>query len=363
MLGIVGNHETSPLAGDIETVMKHVRTVLGTPVGEAAASLVRLTSSTLRVCARRMLQRSPCPAMPLDFEIATVFFRAQGLRAFRIAGDGGGIAAARRMVDTLVFRLPHFYQMRIVPETSAPVRGRWFIGERQGPLVLHLHGGGYVFAPTMTDNLIAAVARAIGGQAFVPDYRLAPEHPFPCQLDDALRSYQWLVAQAGSPSRVVLTGDSAGGHLVLALLLTLCQSGQPQPAASIAISPWTDPGGGGGASLRSNAPCDWMTAEMLEQLAVWAGSRGGASHPLFRLMNVDLSPLKRVLIHAGGSEICCDMVRDFATRARTAGADVRCEIWPDMNHNFQGFGDALPQSRQALKQIADYVAAQTGRPA
>jgi monoterpene epsilon-lactone hydrolase len=340
--------------------MARVRMVLAAPVSEAVASLARLTSSTLRVCARRMLQWFPSPALPLDFEIATEFFRAQGHRAFQIAGDGTGIVAARRMIDTLVFRLPHFYDVRIVPETSAPVTGRWFVGERPGPLLLHFHGGGYVFSPAMTDNLIAALAHTVGGRIFVPDYRLAPEHPFPCQLDDGLSSYEWVPAQAGSPSDVVLSGDSAGGHLVLALLLTLGQRGLPKPAASIAISPWTDPGRDG-ASLRTNEPYDWITAEMLDRMATWAGSNGGADHPLFRL-RTNLSSLGQVLIHAGASEICCDMVRDFATQARVAGADVHYDSWPEMNHNFHGFGDRLAQSRQALKQIADYVAAHTHRP-
>jgi acetyl esterase/lipase len=338
--------------------------VLSAPAGEAVASLARLTLSTLRVCARRMLRSSKSPPVPLDFEIATEFFRAQGHRAFRIAGDGSGIVAARRMIDTLVFRLPHLHDLRIVAEPAAPVSGRWFLGGQGGPLLLHFHGGGYVFSPAMTDNLIAALARAFGGRLFVPDYRLAPENPFPCQLDDALRSYQWALAQAGSPAGVVLSGDSAGGHLVLALLLTLRQRGLPLPAASIAISPWTDPGhpGGDGTSLRINEPHDWMTATMLKRMAAWAGRDGGADHPLFRLATADLSALERVLIHVGGNEICHDMVQDFATRARAAGADVRCQSWPGMNHNFHGFGERVAQSREALKQIADYVAAHTRGP-
>jgi monoterpene epsilon-lactone hydrolase len=342
---------------ELEVQMQRVRLVLRGPLREAIGSLARLMSATLRVCVSRMLYGSPRPGWTLNFEIATVFFRAQGRRAFRIAGDGSGIAAARRMIDTLMFRLPHFYQVRIVPERDAPVGGRWFIGEKDGPAVLHFHGGGFVFSPGTTDNLIAAVACAIGGRTFVPDYRLAPEHPFPRQLDDALLSYQWLLSKAGSPSRIVLSGDSSGGHLVLSLLLTLAQKGLPLPAAAVAIAPWTDPGGDS-ASLRDNAPYDWMDAETMNRMAAWAAS-GGGDHALFRLTQADLSPLRRVLIHAGDVEICSDMVRDFVMRARAAGADVRYETWPDMNHNFHGFGDELMQSRQALKQIADFVASHT----
>jgi acetyl esterase/lipase len=260
------------------------------------------------------------------------------------------------MIDTLVFHLPHLRQVRIVPETAAPIGGRWFLSERDGPLALHFHGGGYVFSPATTDNLVAAIVGAIGGRTFVPDYRLAPEHPFPCQLEDALLSYEWLVAQAGPQSHIVLTGDSSGGHLLLALLLTLCQKGLPLPVASVAISPWTNPGSIE-PSIEANEPHDWMTGEMLSRMAGWAGSHGGADHPLFRLKDADLSSLRRVLIHAGESEICCDMARGFAERARAAGADVVYESWPDMNHNFHGFGGTLPHSRHALEQIGSYVAA------
>ena len=316
-------------------------------------------STTLRVCVHRALGRSALSALPLVFEIATVFFRAQGHRAFRIAGDGTGVATARRMIDTLVFRLPQVDQVQFAPECNGPVNGRWFVSDRPGPLTLHFHGGGYVFSPATTDNLIAAVVCAIGGRAFVPDYRLAPEHPFPSQLDDALRCYEWLRSEAGSASQIVLSGDSSGGHLLLALLLALSQKGQPLPAASVVISPWTDPGGVG-ASLSANEPYDWMTGEMLDRMAAWAGSSGGVSHPLFHLVDADVSALKRVLIHAGENEICIDMVQAFVARARRAGADVQYRSWPNMNHNFHGFGNLLPHSREALKQIADFVAAHVG---
>ncbi|MGH6771547.1 MAG: alpha/beta hydrolase fold domain-containing protein [Xanthobacteraceae bacterium] len=335
--------------------MHWVRFVLRGPPLEAAASLARLLLSTLAVCGRRVVFGPRLPAWTFNFEIATDFFRAQGKRAFRIAGDGSGIPAARRMIDTLVFRLPHLDRMSIIPDTTAPVGGRWFVQDINGPIGLHFHGGGYVFSPAMTDNLIAAVARAVGGRTFVPDYRLGPEHPFPCQLEDALRSYEWLLAQAGPQPRVVLSGDSSGGHLVFALLSTLAVRNLPLPRASITISPWTDPGGDS-ASLHTNAPTDWMTAEMLERMASWAG---GVGRPMFRLIEVDLSSLRDVLVHAGEAEICHDMVQDFCARARAAGADVACESFPGMNHNFHGFGDMLPQSREALERIGSFVAERT----
>jgi epsilon-lactone hydrolase len=343
-------------AADMANMMTQVRFALHGPPLEAVASLTRLIVSILYVCIRRAVYGPRRKAWTVNFEIATVFFRAQGRRAFRLAKRRGTIAAARQMIDTLVFRLPHLQKIRIIPEPTAPRSGRWFLSQREGPLCLHLHGGGYVFSPATTDNVIAAITCALGGRTFVPDLRLAPEHSFPSQIDDALLSYQWLTAQAALGSPVVLTGDSSGGHLLLALLLKLSEEGLPLPVASVAISPWTDPDSIE-PSLQENAPYDWMTEEMQTQMAAWAGSGGGANHPLFRLMNADLSSLRDVLIHAGESEICRDKASRFAKRARASGAHVTYESWPDMNHNFHGFGDMLPQSRQALDRIVIFVAA------
>jgi monoterpene epsilon-lactone hydrolase len=334
-----------------------MRLALHPPFLEACRSLARLAGSAARVGARRSWRGPHCPSWTFGFEVATDFFRAQGERAFRLAGRGAGIPAARRMIDTLVFRLGHCRQVHIENEQHAPVPGRWFTtGSGEVPLALHLHGGGFVFSPAMTDNLIAAVVRAVGGRSFVPNYRLAPAHPFPSQLEDAVLSYRWLCEQAPN-SPIVLTGDSCGAHLVLALSLEICRLNLARPAACVAISPWTDPGGEE-PSLLANASYDWMTGEMLDLMAAWADSGTGRQHPLFRLIAADLSPLRRVLIHVGEREILFGTARDFVTRARAAGADVTYESWADMNHNFHGFGDTVEESRQALERIGAFVAAQ-----
>ena len=114
-------------------------------------------------------------------------------------------------------------------------------GVRTDAAVLYLHGGGYVIgSPSSHRHLAAAIARAAGVQALLLDYRLAPEHPFPAALDDALAAYQWLQTQGVAANRIIVAGDSAGGGLTMATLLALRDRTLPRPAGGVCISPWVD---------------------------------------------------------------------------------------------------------------------------
>src|SRR5207247_9367885 len=131
-----------------------------------------------------------------------------------------------------------------IDRVTAPTRpAEWLAppGVRRNAVVLYLHGGGYVIgSPRSHRHLAAAIARAAGTRALLLDYRLAPEHPFPAALGDAVAAYQWLLAQGIAPGRVVVAGDSAGGGLTVATLLALRDRGLPRPAGGVCISPWVD---------------------------------------------------------------------------------------------------------------------------
>jgi acetyl esterase/lipase len=314
------------------------------------ASLWRLVASTVSVLFGR-LRRGPLrPSWTLGFEIATRFFQAQDTHVRAVAASGD-MARCRAIADSLVFFRPALNEVRI--ETEHRVPGAWFIAPRSGPTILYLHGGGYAFYPKMTDNIVAAVALATGGRAFVPHYPLAPEHPFPAQFDAARTAYRWLLERV-PPERILFAGDSAGGHLALMLLLTL--NDLPKPAAAVAISPWTDPRNGG-VSVAENSAFDWMSPAMGDQLARWAGSEFIDHASLNEWPDTrDLAALPPLLVHAGDAEIARDMIVAFCTRARHAGAPVTCRVWPDMNHNFHGFGAMMPQSRDALIEIGAFAA-------
>lgn len=320
-------------------------------IGLRAASLALLARTAVSVVVRRLLRGPLRPSWTLAFEIATRFFQAQDARVRGVAASGD-VAGCRAIADSLVFYRPVLNQVRIEDERQTP--GAWFIAPRSGPTVLYLHGGGYAFYPKMTDNIVATVAMAAGGRTFVPHYPLAPEHRYPAQLKAARQAYKWLL-ESVPPSQIILAGDSAGGHLALMLLLTLNEL--PKPAAAVAISPWTDPRNGG-ASIAANSAFDWMSPAMSDQLASWAGAEFTEHASLTEWPDVrDLAALPPVLIHGGEAEICRDMIEQFSLRATRAGAPVTLKVWPDMNHNFHGFGELMPQSRDALAEIGAFVAA------
>ena len=319
-------------------------------IGLRVASLLRLVGAAIITVLRRPVLGPLRPSWTLAFEIGTRFFKSQDAHVRAVAASGD-ITRCRAIADSLVFYRPVLNEVRIEQETKPP--GAWFTAPKPGPTVLYLHGGGYAFYPRMTDNIVAAVSAAVGGRTFALHYPLAPEHPFPAQLEAARRAYAWLL-ESVPPSQIVFAGDSAGGHLALMLLLTL--SDLPQPAAAVAISPWTDPNNGG-ASGAANGAFDWMSPEMGDQLARWAGPEFTQHASLTEWPDVrDLATLPPVLVHAGDAEIARDMVVQFCTRAKSAGAPVTCRIWPDMNHNFHGFGELMPQSRDALAEIGAFAA-------
>jgi epsilon-lactone hydrolase len=319
-------------------------------IGLRATSLLLLARTAVSVVVQRLLHGPLLPSWTLEFEIATRFFQAQDARV-RALAPSGDVAGCRAIADSVAFHRPVMNEVRITPELRPP--GAWFIAPHPGPTVLYFHGGGYAFYPKMTDNIVAAVAMAAGGRTFVPHYPLAPEHPFPAQLQAARQAYVFLL-ESTPPSRIVFAGDSAGGHLALMLLLTLNEL--PKPAAAVALSPWTDPRGGG-ASVATNGAFDWMSHDMGRQLADWAGPEFTEHASLTEWPDVrDLADLPPTLIHGGDAEICRDMIEQFSERAKRAGAPLTCRIWSDMNHNFQGFGEATQQSRDALAEIGAFVA-------
>ena len=335
------------------------RFVLRGPLIWRLRSLARFISAAIVAAARRLTRGPLLPSWCFEHEFTTYFFRAQCDAAYGLA-SAGGIEECRQAIDSLVFRMPPLRQVRIAPERAGPLPGQWFAAARPGPVALYFHGGGYALYPAMTDNLIAALTSAVGGRCFVPNYRLAPEHPFPAQLEDALQCYRWMLQQGVLPSRMFVAGNSAGGHLALSLLLSLGDARLPMPAAAVAMSPWIDPGNSG-ESMRTNEAFDWMTKDMADLLGLWAGAASGRDHPLFRLMSADLTALPPTLIQFGQAELFRDMIDEF--QRRHAGASqITFEAWPDMNHNFQGFGHLVGQSEDALARIASFVAGRCAVP-
>lgn len=240
-----------------------------------------------------------------------------------------------------------------------PVRGEWLRpGGAEDGLVLYLHGGGYVIgSPRSHRHLAAAIAIAGRMRAFVLDYRLAPEHPFPAALDDAVAAHRWLIdAQGVEPRRIVLAGDSAGGGLVATTLVALRDAGLPLPATGVCLSPWTDLS----CSLPSCDPQRPSYDPLIDHAVLRAMARAylgrrslrtPAASPLF----ADLRGLPPLLIQVATDEALVDDARQLAITASQAGVHTTLEVWPRMVHVWHWYAPILDEGQRAIERIAQFA--------
>lgn len=247
------------------------------------------------------------------------------------------------------------------------VVAEWVIGRGgpQQPVVLFFHGGGYTVGSRRSHrHLAAAVGRAAGAAVLLVEYRLAPEHPFPAALDDALAAARWLRAQGSMP--IVFAGDSAGGGIVMATLLRLRDAGEELPAAAVCLSPWVDLRCASSSYERLAARDPMLAPEELREMA--RGYLGGADarDPLASPVLADLRGLPPLLVQVGSEEILLEDARALAAAARRDGVDVTLEEWPDMVHVWHWFFPVLAEGQQAIEAIGEFarrslaVAADTG---
>jgi len=222
-------------------------------------------------------------------------------------------------------------------------------------VILYLHGGGYVIGNiALYHMLCATLSQKTKARVFLPKYRLAPEHPFPAAVDDALAAYHWLLGEGFAAKNIVIAGDSAGGGLSLATTLSLRNSGQPLPAGVICLSPWTDLSLSG-ESHQSKAKAEAMLLK--KSLQLWASSyasNADLQNPLISPVFADFADFPPLLIQVGSEEILLDDSLLLAENARTAGVDVTLSIYEGMWHVWQTFG-FLPESRAAFDEIGKYV--------
>ena len=226
---------------------------------------------------------------------------------------------------------------------------------RKGRCVLYLHGGGYVVgSAALYRDFTWRIGRAAGASVLFVDYRLAPEHPFPAALDDAVNAYRWLADQF-DPRRMAFVGDSAEGGLALAALLKLRDEGHTLPAAAVALSPWTDLALTG-PSLHANATVD----PVLETSRVIKYSHdylAGADpcHPYASPLYGDASGLPPTLIQVGSDEMLRDDSVRIAERLKAAGCEAQIDVFPRLPHGWQLYARILPEGRQAIERIGVFL--------
>ena len=279
-------------------------------------------------------------------------------RRAQIVPTGGErtVAHAREDLDRLseIIHLPT--GMTIAEDLVGDVPGLWLCptDPDQRTMVLYLHGGGYVAGSTHSHRGIAGhIVETIGAPAFLAEYRLAPEHPFPAALDDAVSTYLALTEEM-DPRNILVMGDSAGGGLSLALGLTLRDRGLPLPGALVALSPWTDLAGTG-ESLIDRAADEVMLDPMrVREVGEMYAGGSPLDHPLVSPMYGDPTGLPPTLLHVGDHEILLDDSVRFWEEATEAGVDATLRVWPRMWHVFHAMAPWIPEARQANREIARF---------
>ncbi len=226
--------------------------------------------------------------------------------------------------------------------------------------LLYFHGGGGVLGLyDSSRRIIGYIAKVCGQKAVYPDYRLAPEFPFPAALQDCIACYNHLLEQGHDPNKIVILGDSMGGYLTLSALLWLRDHQLPLPAAAVLISPVTDPTCGGD-SMRFNARKDaLLSPEFLRNCCRMYAGEHDLSDPYLSPLTADLRGLPPILIQVGEDEILLDDSRRLHTRAQEQGAQTKLEVWPRMWHDWHICAPSLEEANQAIDRIAEFVKEKT----
>jgi acetyl esterase/lipase len=284
-----------------------------------------------------------------------------GVLAFLKQNEGAespSLAEQRARIESLADFFPVPEGAEIEPATVGGIAGEWTRGRRarRDAAVLYLHGGGYVIgSPKSHRHLTAALSEASGLSLFVPDYRLAPEHPFPAALEDAVAAYKGLLESGLSPACLAIAGDSAGGGLTIATLVALRERKIPLPACAVGISPWTDLSQGGEAYRTRLARDPMVSKDGLDAMAAAYLAGADAKTPLASPLFADLSGLPPLLLQVGTEEALYDDTVGLKQRAEAAGVEVSAESWGGMMHVWHIFHPILSEGRDAIARIGAYL--------
>jgi len=236
------------------------------------------------------------------------------------------------------------------------VPGEWVeVSENPSGTLLYLHGGGYFTCSAKTHRAITASFARQGFRVYAPNYRLAPENPFPAAVDDAVAVYRELLDAGHAPQQIVVSGESAGGGLTLSLLLTLRAKGIPLPAAIALFSPLTDLAATGESIVKNSDRCAMFDGAMIAPTGKLYLGNADPHDPIASPLYADLRGLPPLLIHVGADEVLLDDSTRLAERAKAAGVPVELKIWPVVPHAWQLAPDKIPEARASLRESADFL--------
>ena len=242
--------------------------------------------------------------------------------------------------------------------SAGGVAAEWLDGPAARPdrAVLYLHGGGYVLGGVDSHrDLIARLSAATGARGLGLNYRLAPEHPYPAAVDDAVAAYRFLLAQGFAPERLAIAGDSAGGGLTAATLVALRDRKLPLPAAAALLSPWVDLEGTGESMNGGVADDPMVRKDLVAMMGPTYLNGASAREPLASPLFADLRGLPPLLVQVGRREVLLDDSVRFVRAAQKAKVDVALEVWPGMIHVWQIFASELEEGREAIARLGEFL--------
>ncbi|MHA2048143.1 MAG: alpha/beta hydrolase [Promethearchaeota archaeon] len=228
-------------------------------------------------------------------------------------------------------------------------------GANEDTVFYNLFGGGYVTGTLESRRIIPYhLSRATNMECLSIEYRLAPEYPFPAALEDSITTYKWLLSESFDPKNIIMGGSSAGGGLTVATLLKLKEFNLPLPAAGVLMSPWADLTGSG-KSIYKNQKFEPLVAEGIMGMAKSYAREEPLNNPLISPVFANLEGLPPLLIQAGGIEALLDDSISLAERAKSSGVEVKLEVYENMTHVFQNFGEKLSESRKSFENLNEFI--------
>jgi monoterpene epsilon-lactone hydrolase len=278
---------------------------------------------------------------------------------------------------TIVFARPRFVRVvrwfieAITPRPSRGTvvepgpHGEWVLGpgvaRNTEAAILYLHGSGYVVcSPKTHRGLVSRLSREAGLPAYSVDYRLAPEHPFPAAFDDTVAAYKHLLDEGYT--RIVVAGDSAGGHLAISLVAALTEASLPTPVGLVLFSPLVDPSFETAAATSREARDPMFTAGAAKRMLALYTADSDPQDARLAVLSGEASAMPPVLVHAGSREMMAADARALDEWLTKAGVDVRTTIWPGQVHVFQILYQVVPEARWALAEAGAFAKTRVSAP-
>jgi len=237
------------------------------------------------------------------------------------------------------------------------IYAEWISNEHtvKDKVILYLHGGAYGYCSADTHRSLAARIMAEAGmKVLLPEYRLAPEHPFPAAIHDALKIYQWLLNQGYHSSNILFAGDSAGGGLSVATTLLLIERNEPLPSGVVCLSPWVDLTSSGVSYLENKDKDPYLNVEGARAAALAYAGDTPLDDKLISPIFGDFKGFPPLFIQVGSVEILRSDAETLAQVARQAGVQVELKVWNGMWHVWQA-SSKLKESKQAVKEIGRFI--------